>query len=68
MTKMTEEEIAAWDGDMHSPLRTAQDDKNSVLIQFAFLKSVGATVDSRYMQFDTEEFKTAYVAWLTENP
>ena len=68
MTKMTEEEIAAWDGDMYFPLRTPQDDKNSKAMQFAFLKSVGATVDSRYMQFDTEEFKTAYAAWLTENP
>lgn len=67
MTKMTEAEIAAWDGDMHSP-RTAQDDKNSMLMQFRFLKSAGATVDSRDMEFYTEEFKIAYTAWLAENP
>lgn len=68
MTKMTEEEIAAWDGDMHSPLRTSQDDKNSKAMQFGFLKSVGAATDSLYLRSATEEFKSAYAAWLTENP
>lgn len=64
---MNNEQSLQWDNDPFALKRTAQDEKNSDLMRFEFLKSRNATVDGPYLKNSTDDFKKAYAKWLAES-